>query len=319
MATTRGGGVGGGSASRVGDGDVDLRDRWDWGAIPRLLSSACLFVCSGWVAASLVGMVFSWSLIFHPLVGAEGCLVCLRNVSCLQSIFVLLYFSTVILFFSNCLHDQTPSEQSRGCFGCCDKAVKQLGELSRNLITHDQIPIAEPFWSTTTIEVEPSDLRGSFINTSNWGFDQHGTGSSHNLPELGNNGLALWEQTRQEWTEIRSLRPKVKQVREPVLRYARTKWPFNMQKNPTKLCHITFSAYSIMLTNTKFLCSWNAAYESLLGSNKPFAQPIPLHVRSNAFHLTIIMQWHTASTLIVELQEMVDFLVDIWEQEGLYD
>jgi len=42
------------------------------------------------------------------------------------------------------------------------------------------------------------------------------------------------------------------------------------------------------------LCSWNAAYESLLGSNKPFPQPIPLH-------------------------EMVDFLVDIWEQEGLYD
>jgi hypothetical protein len=32
-------------------------------------------------------------------------------------------------------------------------------------------------------------------------------------------GRFLWEQTRQEWTEIRSLRPKVKQVREPVLRY----------------------------------------------------------------------------------------------------
>ncbi|CAO2174782.1 unnamed protein product, partial [Urochloa humidicola] len=151
-----------------------------------------------------------------------------------------------------------PLLRSRGCFGCCDKAVKQLGDLSRNLITHDQIPIGEPFWSTTTIEVEPSDLRGSSsINISTWGFDQHGTGSSHNLPELGNTGRVLWEQTRQEWTEIRSLRPKVKQVREPVL-------------------------------------SWNAAYESLLGSNKPFPQPIPLH-------------------------EMVDFLVDIWEQEGLYD
>jgi len=151
-----------------------------------------------------------------------------------------------------------PLLRSRGCFGCCDKAVKQLGELSRNLITHDQIPIGETFWSTTTIEVEPADLRGiSPVNASNWAFDQHGTGSSHNLPELGNNGLVLWEQTRQEWTEIRSLRPKVKQVREPVL-------------------------------------SWNAAYESLLGSNKPFPQPIPLH-------------------------EMVDFLVDIWEQEGLYD
>jgi hypothetical protein len=45
---TRGGG-GGGSASRVGDWDVDLSDRWDWSSIPRLLSSACLFFCSGWV------------------------------------------------------------------------------------------------------------------------------------------------------------------------------------------------------------------------------------------------------------------------------
>ncbi|PRQ50665.1 hypothetical protein RchiOBHm_Chr2g0135801 [Rosa chinensis] len=40
--------------------------------------------------------------------------------------------------------------------------------------------------------------------------------------------------------------------------------------------------------------SWNATYENLLGSNKPFTQPIPL-------------------------SEMVDFLVDNWEQEGLYD
>jgi len=44
MATTRGGG---GSASRVGDGDVDLGEGWNWGAIPRLISSACLFLCSG--------------------------------------------------------------------------------------------------------------------------------------------------------------------------------------------------------------------------------------------------------------------------------
>jgi len=41
--------------------------------------------------------------------------------------------------------------------------------------------------------------------------------------------------------------------------------------------------------------NWNTAtYDSLLGSNKLFPQPIPL-------------------------TEMVDFLVDIWEQEGLYD
>ncbi|RYR05761.1 hypothetical protein Ahy_B06g085576 isoform B [Arachis hypogaea] len=40
--------------------------------------------------------------------------------------------------------------------------------------------------------------------------------------------------------------------------------------------------------------SSNATYDNLLGNNKHFPQPIPL-------------------------REMVDFLVDIWEQEGLYD
>jgi hypothetical protein len=44
MAAARGGG----SAGRVGDWDVDLGERWDWRAIPQLLSSACIFICSGW-------------------------------------------------------------------------------------------------------------------------------------------------------------------------------------------------------------------------------------------------------------------------------
>ncbi|KMZ68635.1 hypothetical protein ZOSMA_234G00090 [Zostera marina] len=40
--------------------------------------------------------------------------------------------------------------------------------------------------------------------------------------------------------------------------------------------------------------SWNSTYESLLLNNKPFRQPIPL-------------------------SEMIEFLVDAWEQEGMYD
>nr|GMD83384.1 uncharacterized protein LOC109150330 [Ipomoea batatas]GMD88170.1 uncharacterized protein LOC109150330 [Ipomoea batatas] len=40
--------------------------------------------------------------------------------------------------------------------------------------------------------------------------------------------------------------------------------------------------------------SFEATYENLLGTNKRFPRPIPL-------------------------SEMVDFLVDVWEQEGLYD
>ena len=149
--------------------------------------------------------------------------------------------------------------RSRGCFGCCEKAAKHVGDLSKSLMAHAQNPtVAEEFWSTTTIEVDPADLRAPY-NTSSWDLDLHGVGSSHNLGDSANHGFSLWQQTRDEWTENTRLRqePVVKQIQEPVL-------------------------------------SWNAAYESLLGSNKPFPQPIPLH-------------------------EMVDFLVDIWEQEGLYD
>ncbi|GAB4836406.1 hypothetical protein Ancab_001318 [Ancistrocladus abbreviatus] len=40
--------------------------------------------------------------------------------------------------------------------------------------------------------------------------------------------------------------------------------------------------------------SWSMAYEDLLSTNEPFEEPIPL-------------------------PEMVDFLVDIWYDEGLFD
>ncbi|KAA0050173.1 DUF4050 family protein [Cucumis melo var. makuwa] len=40
--------------------------------------------------------------------------------------------------------------------------------------------------------------------------------------------------------------------------------------------------------------SWRATYDSLLGTRQPFPHPIPL-------------------------SEMVNFLVEVWEQEGLYD
>jgi hypothetical protein len=141
--------------------------------------------------------MFFVASIFHQLVEVEGYLcgfvLSASGLCHARNLCFLPYLVPLVVFLiANCLPVQTPSKQSRGCFGCCDKAVKQLGELSRNLITHDQIPIGETFWSTTTIEVEPADLRGiSPVNTSNWAFDQHGTGSSHNLPELGNNGKSF--------------------------------------------------------------------------------------------------------------------------------
>ncbi|RRT63977.1 hypothetical protein BHE74_00013718 [Ensete ventricosum] len=88
-------------------------------------------------------------------------------------------------------------------------------------------------------------------------LDHHGGIGSTSHPEFVNHGLLLWNQTRQKWVGNKRPETQSQQVREPRL-------------------------------------SWNATYDSLLGSNKPFPQPIPL-------------------------AEMVDFLVDIWEQEGLYD
>ncbi|KAL7099717.1 hypothetical protein ACP275_09G102300 [Erythranthe tilingii] len=50
----------------------------------------------------------------------------------------------------------------------------------------------------------------------------------------------------------------------------------------------------LCLAKKFMLCCWNMTNDSLLKSKKPFPRPI-------------------------RLEEMVDFLVDIWEQEGMYD
>jgi hypothetical protein len=87
--------------------------------------------------------------------------------------------------------------------------------------------------------------------------DQQAAGSSSIPNEFVNQGLLLWNQTRQQWVGNRGHSSQGQQHREGKI-------------------------------------SLNATYESLLASSKPFAQPIPL-------------------------PEMVDFLVNSWEQEGLYD
>jgi hypothetical protein len=64
--------------------------------------------------------------------------------------------------------------------------------------------------------------------------------------------------------------------------------------------------------------SWETTYESLLGSNKLFSQPIPLGVRSHAL-LPCTFLWFQDGLKHLYAQEMVDLLVDTWEHEGLYD
>jgi hypothetical protein len=80
--------------------------------------------------------------------------------------------------------------------------------------------------------------------------------ASHNNDKFSFENLALanWHKQRREW--IGNRKPEPRQLREPVI-------------------------------------GWSATYEDLLGTSRPFTEPVPL-------------------------PEMVDFLVDVWEQEGLY-
>ncbi|KAL0924254.1 hypothetical protein M5K25_005070 [Dendrobium thyrsiflorum] len=155
-----------------------------------------------------------------------------------------------------------------GCLGCYTKPtpITAVDEPSKGLQIQGQSirkpGLSDDFWSTSTYEMENSGVQSqrsiSSISTSTQTLDSHGgTGSTSNPSEFVNHGFLLWNQIRQQWIGNKNSQKVSEQVREPRL-------------------------------------SWNATYDSLLGSNKRFPQPIPL-------------------------PEMVDFLVDVWEQEGLYD
>ncbi|XP_057454181.1 uncharacterized protein LOC130745811 isoform X2 [Lotus japonicus] len=155
-----------------------------------------------------------------------------------------------------------------GCVGCYKRPtlVTTVDEPTQGLTTQGEAvkkhSTSEDFWTTSTHDMDNSAVQSqgsiSSASVTNQAVVPHGVSSkSSNPTEFVNQGLNLWNQTRQRWVGPKKPETRTQQLREPKL-------------------------------------SWNATYESLLGSNKPFRQPIPL-------------------------AEMVDFLVDIWEQDGLYD
>ncbi|XP_028767309.1 uncharacterized protein LOC114725020 isoform X1 [Neltuma alba] len=159
---------------------------------------------------------------------------------------------------------------SSGCLGCHKKptVISTVDMPSKGLAMQGKAlkkaSTSEDFWTTSTHDMDNSAVlsQGSISSTSatNQALDPHGASSKISNPaEFVNHGHILWTRTRQRW--VRNNR--------------------SHNHNQTK-----------RQLDPKL--SWNATYESLLGSNKPFSQPIPL-------------------------SEMVDFLVDVWEQDGLYD
>ncbi|CAH2044410.1 unnamed protein product, partial [Thlaspi arvense] len=154
-------------------------------------------------------------------------------------------------------------QQYRGCFGCCNKPplIVAVDEPSKGLRIQGRLvkkpSVSDDFWSTSTCEMDNSTMQSQRSMSSISFTNNTATSASTSNPtEFVNNGLNLWNQTRQQWLANGTPQSKAK-LREPTI-------------------------------------SWNATYESLLGMNKRFSRPIPL-------------------------PEMVDFLVDVWEQEGLYD
>ncbi|KAM2957952.1 hypothetical protein FF2_024870 [Malus domestica] len=193
---------------------------------------------------------------------------------------------------------------SSGCLACYSKNAPKtkVNEPPKRLLnehrTEKKPSISEDFWTTSTWDMDNSAVQsqGSISSIStNQTLDPHGGSGSNSTPsEFVNHGkwviyrllmtfqslsrfgslitcLLLWNQTRHRWVGNKKSESPSKKIREPKL-----------------------STHCLSMVKSLCPCSWNASYESLLGSSKPFPQPIPL-------------------------PEMVDFLVDIWEQEGLYD
>lgn len=104
--------------------------------------------------------------------------------------------------------------------------------------------LSADFWTTSTRDMEnygAAQSQGSIssISTSSQTPDAHGAANTNSHSEFVNHGFICWNQTRQQWVGCKIPEKQPKQLLEPKL-------------------------------------SWNATYDSLLGSNKPFPKPIPL-------------------------------------------
>ncbi|XP_066376689.1 uncharacterized protein [Miscanthus floridulus] len=118
--------------------------------------------------------------------------------------------------------------QSRGCFGCCAKPtpITAVDEPSKRLRIQGRsvrkASLSEDFWSTSAHEMENNGIQSqksmSSISTVAQSSDQHVAGSSSNPNEFVNQGLMLWNQTRQQWVGSKKQHSRSQQPREPKLR-----------------------------------------------------------------------------------------------------
>ncbi|KAI9106362.1 hypothetical protein K1719_021890 [Acacia pycnantha] len=148
--------------------------------------------------------------------------------------------------------------RSRGCIGYTTLPPENTsidGKSKCQTVKEDRL--LEDMSSSCTFEMDPcatqSQENTSSMGTSNQPSDpQTSAYPQSDHPVFINHGLLLWNQTREQWLQRRNSERRPR-VREPII-------------------------------------SDDETYESLLESNEPFPQPIPLG-------------------------EMVDFLDDVWDME----
>lgn len=151
-----------------------------------------------------------------------------------------------------------------GCFGCCsesssvtavDQPTNGLKIQGQPVNSHKPSMYEDYWWSTSTADIDNSAFQSQRSFAS---LSASGSNAFRSDQfEFINHGVRLWNQSRNQWVGSGKDGNQGHQIQEPTL-------------------------------------SWNATYESLLGTSRPFSRPVPL-------------------------SEMAGFLADVWEQEGLYD
>ncbi|KAL6628967.1 hypothetical protein ACP70R_028732 [Stipagrostis hirtigluma subsp. patula] len=201
----------------------------------------------------------------------------------------------------------------RGCFGCAQPTpITAVDEPSKGLRIQGRSikkrSLSEDFWSTSPHEMENSALHSrhsmSSISTAAQTNDQHAAGSSSNPNEFVNQGLLLWNQTRQQWVGNRIRSSQGQQRREPKISISNMKFLLNDLLGDDEF---VVSAHEYRDYQFYVMC-----IISVVGTLEEGR--ILLGMLHTKACLEARNHLHNPSHL-----EMVDFLVNSWEQEGLYD
>ncbi|XP_024636779.1 uncharacterized protein [Medicago truncatula] len=147
---------------------------------------------------------------------------------------------------------------------------------------------SDGFWSSSPCDLDNSTIQSqrsiSSVSTLNQIlYQSNGASTPGTEPEFVNQGLHLWNESRLQWVGRGLSEKQNQQKQESRLNSSR---PFVLS------CLSEFLPCE-WLINHCVCCSRNATYESLLGTRQPFPKSVPL-------------------------SEMVEFLVDVWEREGMY-